>query len=351
MDKQLQKKKFYECTRYIPSDKEISQLIDYIVGTFPLLKALIQKYNITNPNVLADTTTNFAGILLDEISKTGYIDSKIYELQAIDSILKNHKIISQKYDDVKDKPNIPFCYNANLSRSQSLVLINAIDGVKVLEDFINKYNITKKSQLSDFNIPSQDGQSIKDVIKAGIQFSQKKSMIDKIVFMLQQEKDGIEKFIKEQHISSLLTLYDFFSVFGYLSANLDEYNVTSRRFGFSDLKYELSTNSYTADTIGLNELFSEQFLQTQSIEELSFLTAFWNNRFSKKMSAFQSAITTIDSLNLWQDILDGKEMLNIDNNELISSIQKSRYLHTLITDCFSISQDKRIKKEFKERNR
>ena len=350
MDKQLQMKKFYESTRYSPSDREINQLIDYIVDTLPLLKALIKKYNITNPNVLANTTNNFAGILLDEISKTGYIDSKIYELHAIDTILKDHKIISQKYDDVKDKPNIPYCYNANLSRSQSLALINAIDGVKVLEDFIKQYNITKKSQVSQFNIPSQDGEAIKDVIRAGIQFSQKKSMIDKIVFMLEQEKDGIEKFIKEQHITSLHILYDFFSVFGYLSTNLEQYNATSKKFGFSDLKYELSTDSYTSDSIGLNELFSEQFLQTQSVEKLSFLTAFWNNRFSKKMSAFQCAITAIDSLNLWQDILDGKEQLNLDNNELIASIQKSRYMHTLITDCFTISQDKRIKKELKERN-
>ena len=350
MDKQYQLKKFYECTKYIPSEKEISLLIDYIIDILPLLRALIKKYNITNPDVLANTTTNFSEILLDEISKTGYIDSKIYELQAINSILKDHKIISEKYDSVKDKPNIPYCYNGNLSRSQSLALINAIEGVRVLDDFIKKYGITKKSHVSQFNIPVENGQAIKDVIKAAIQICQKNSMNDKIVFMLEQEKNGIEKFIKEQHIISLRSLYDFFSIFGYLSTNLEQYNSTSKKYNFADLKYELTTGSYTADSIGLNELFSEKFLQTQSIENLSFLTAFWNNRFSKKMSAFHSAITAIDSLNLWQDILNENEQLNLETNELIASIRKSRYLHSLVTDCFTDSQDKRIKKELKERN-
>ena len=350
MDKQKQIKKFYDCTKYTPSEKDLNRLTDYIIGTLPLLKALIKKYNITDANTLANQTTDFATKLLDDISQTGYIDSKIYELHAINSILKDPKIISQKYDDIKDKPNIPLCYNADLSRSQKLALINVNEGVTVLEDFIKKYGITKKSHINQFNIPEENGQAIKDVIKAAIEMSQKSTRNDKLVYMLQQEKKGIEQFIKEQLISSLHTLYKFFSVFGYLSSNIEEYNSTSLKYGFSDLKYELTTGSYSPDSIGLNELFSEEFLQTQSIEQLCFLTAFWNNRFSKKVSAFHSAFVAIDSLNLWKDILNEKSQLYLDNDELIAAIKKSRYLNSLVTDCFIDSQAKRIEKEMKERN-
>lgn len=127
-------KKFQDCKKYTPTYSEIDTLKLNISSSLPLLEAFIHHYKLKNPAELKNKTIAFAKLMLDDISETGYIDSNLYELQAIDLILKDTSFIAKKYEQLKNEPNTHLYYSAQLNRTMDQVLINAISEVNVAEN-------------------------------------------------------------------------------------------------------------------------------------------------------------------------------------------------------------------------
>lgn len=270
--------KFYSCQKYVPSNKEVQNLKDNIYGLLPLVNFLIDNYKASTPNEVKAALHHFINTIFNEFSKTSYIDSRLYELQAINSILKNPSIIQKEYENIKYKPNTHSVYTADLKRSQKLALVNALDEVRNTESFAKEFDLTSSTNLNNVVINSNNEQEIKEIknlLKSSIQILKQNDIQNKIMTMLKIQKQASEDFIKGQQISSLSSLYTIFSSFGLLHSYLDIYDINRERFGFADLKYELTTGSYSVDSIGINELFSEQFLKTLSIEDLCLLNVFW----------------------------------------------------------------------------
>ena len=88
----------------------------------------------------------------DTCSKYSYVDSSIYELQAINSILRDIGFITQNYPLLKDKPNTHTVYTSNLERSKKLALINAIDEVSIIEATAEKIGFTPGMNPKDIDI-------------------------------------------------------------------------------------------------------------------------------------------------------------------------------------------------------
>ena len=170
-------------------------------------------------------------------------------------------------------------------------------------------------------------------------------MQDKIITLLKLQKSTGEAFIKDQQIKAIGHLSDFFQSLGCLDMYLNSYNTTAKKFGFDDLTYEMETNTFNPDSIGLKELFSPEYLQTLSVRDLNFLTAFWQNRFAKEVLCFQMSCIAIDSLDLWSKIFKGENNFNIGMKSLTAVIQKFRFLHALYVDSFAHSQEKIKNKE------
>lgn len=127
-------KAYQNFKKYTPSYNEIETLKFNISCSLPLLKEFIQHYKLKNPTELKNKTIAFANMLLKNISETGYIDSNLYELQAIDLILKDSSFIAKKYEQLKNEPNTHVYYSAQLNRTMDQVLINAISEVNIAEN-------------------------------------------------------------------------------------------------------------------------------------------------------------------------------------------------------------------------
>ena len=330
---------FKNYTKYIPSSKEIINLRDDIFSILPILKYFINKKNITNPEELKTCISNFADAVFDDFSSTSYIDSRLYEIQTIESILKNPDIITKIYPSIKDSPNNHIIYNSNSLRSQRLVLINALDELSILENFSKKYGITATTNPNNVVIYGQDALKLKELTKLAINIAKQKSMPQKISTILEKQLNECTNFTKEQLIDSLTAIRNFLYGTGILGNYISFYEITSKKFGFSDLDYEFTTSSCNKDSLGLLESFSKEFLQSLSLDNLCYLHTFWCNRFAKECNSFQFAFSAIDSIDLWQDIIDDNTNFNLPDDILCAALQKNLFMSKLLTKTFNIHQE------------
>lgn len=341
--------KFNDLKKYTPSKKEIKQLREDIYDFIPVISSIAKHYKINDAEKLPEGIFAFTHSLFETYSKSKYIDSLLYEHQAIESLIKDPAFIVKEYNNVKDIPNTHTVYTADLTRAKKLAIVNALDEINTIKEFAKNNNITKTTNLKDIIFYDKENEEkLKSLIKLTLKILNEDKIENQILLMLKKQLPENEAYTKEQLISGITSLYDFFSTFRFDDLYMKSYEFNSEKFGLEELKYEKSTGLFSKDTLGFKELFSEEYLQTLDINELAFLNAFWNNRFSKECARFSRASSAIFSLDLYQDILDKKTNFNISDKELCATIQKSSYISYLLRDSFFKLQTNIVAKEIKE---
>lgn len=328
--------RFNNYRNFFPSRSTVFQLREYINFYIPILKSLADKYEVQDAKELKDTLDIFLQNIYDSFSKYSYIDSDLYELQAMESLLKDPSYITQEYPSLEGKPNTQTVYTSNLARSKKIALINAIAEVTMIEETAQNLGITSEIDLKNLvpdQIPPEDRKLFVSI--AGKVFS-KRTATERLTEIIKVGKSFNENRVKTLQISFLESLARFFNSFGLLESYLWQYENGCRKAGLSSLKYDFSTLSYDKNSLGLEESLSEDFLRTLDIEDLCFLTTFWCNRFAHEIDHMNIAFSAINSMDLWQDIIDGKKEFNISDETLIASIRKSNYISDLISESYML---------------
>ena len=340
--------RFNGAKNFIPPAYSISNLREGINFYIPIIQSFIKKYEITDTAELKDTLEIFVDEIFDTCSKYSYVDSSIYELQAINSILRDIGFITQNYPLLKDKPNTHTVYTSNLERSKKLALINAIDEVSIIEATAEKIGFTPGMNPKDVDIEGVSPEDAKLFLSLASKILSKKTINDKIIEMLKNQKKGCEDRIKESQISFLEALHRYFRDFGLLESYLAKYQNECISSGTSSLKYDFSTLQFDKDSVGLDDAFCEDYLKSLDAEELCFLSAFWCNRFAKEATRMDKAFSAINSLDLWQDIIDGKTQFSPSESSLVSALQKYTFLSDLLGESFLLHQKYVFTKEVEQ---
>lgn len=340
--------RFNSAKNFIPPAYSISNLREGLNFYIPIIQAFIKKYEITDTAELKDTLEIFVDEIFDTCSKYSYVDSSIYELQAINSILRDIGFITQNYPLLKDKPNTHTVYTSNLERSKKLALINAIDEVFIIEATAEKIGFTPGMNPKDIDIEGVSPEDAKLFLSLASKILSKKTINDKIIEMLKNQKKGCEDRIKESQISFLEALHRYFRGFGLLESYLAKYQNECISSGTSSLKYDFSTLQFDKDSVGLDDAFCEDYLKSLNAEELCFLSAFWCNRFAKEATRMDKAFSAINSLDLWQDIIDGKTQFSPSESSLVSALQKYTFLSDLLGESFLLHQKYVFTKEVEQ---
>jgi|GEM_PF-6997373 hypothetical protein len=340
--------RFNSAKNFIPPAYSISNLREGLNFYIPIIQAFIKKYEITDTAELKDTLEIFVDEIFDTCSKYSYVDSSIYELQAINSILRDIGFITQNYPLLKDKPNTHTVYTSNLERSKKLALINAIDEVSIIEATAEKIGFTPGMNPKDIDIEGVSPEDAKLFLSLASKILSKKTINDKIIEMLKNQKKGCEDRIKESQISFLEALHRYFRGFGLLESYLAKYQNECISSGTSSLKYDFSTLQFDKDSVGLDDAFCEDYLKSLDAEELCFLSAFWCNRFAKEATRMDKAFSAINSLDLWQDIIDGKAQFSPSESSLVSALQKYTFLSDLLGESFLLHQKYVFTKEVEQ---
>ena len=340
--------RFNSAKNFIPPAYSISNLREGLNFYIPIIQSFIKKYEITDTAELKDTLEIFVDEIFDTCSKYSYVDSSIYELQAINSILRDIGFITQNYPLLKDKPNTHTVYTSNLERSKKLALINAIDEVSIIEATAEKIGFTPGMNPKDVDIEGVSPEDAKLFLSLASKILSKKTINDKIIEMLKNQKKGCEDRIKESQISFLEALHRYFRGFGLLESYLAKYQNECISSGTSSLKYDFSTLQFDKDSVGLDDAFCEDYLKSLDAEELCFLSAFWCNRFAKEATRMDKAFSAINSLDLWQDIIDGKTQFSPSESSLVSALQKYTFLSDLLGESFLLHQKYVFTKEVEQ---
>lgn len=347
MQNNIYTQKFNSSKKYTPSTVEIKTLKADINRFIPIAKYFIKTHNVDNKADLKEAISYFMDIAFKKITDSKYIDSRLYELHAIEDILKDPTIIDKHINEIQDTPNTHSLYTHNGARSRRLVLVNALDEIRKLEEFAKENSITANTKMQNIVIQAENPKIIKDAIKLAIKMLNKKTMRDKLILMLNEQKEQDEDYIKNNQIDSLNSLYDFLKMLGFTRGYLAAYNTTKNKYGFSELDYAHSIDNEN-NLMSIEEVFSREYLEKLSYRELCFLNAFWSNRFTKDCARLNSAFTAINSLDLWNGILKGKTEFNISDEEAAAVLQKANFITGLMRDTFHILQQNIHSAELKQ---
>jgi len=337
MQNNIYTQKFNSSKKYTPSNVEIKTLKTDINRFIPIAKYFIKTHNVDNKDDLKEAISYFMDIAFRKITDSKYIDSRLYELHAIEDILKDPTIIDKYLNDIQDTPNTHSLYTHNGARSRRLVLVNALDEIRKLEDFAKENAITASTKMQNIVVQAENPKVIKDAIKLAIKMLNKKTLRDKLILMLNEQKEQGEDYIKNNQIESLTSLYEFLNMLGFTRGYISSYNTTKTKYGFPELDYAYSRDNEN-NALSIQEVFSREYLEKLSHRELCFLNAFWSNRFTKDCARLHSAFTAINSLDLWNAILKGKTEFSISDEDASAVLQKANFITSLMRDTFQILQ-------------
>lgn len=323
--------KFNIAKNYKPTQKDIEVLKKDINKFIPILQYFIDSQKISDSEKLKSEFCMFMLAIFNDFNTTGYIDSFLYELQALEELIKSPSIIDDLYPEIKNSENKNQICTADKTRTQKIVLRNALDELKKIEIFAERNNITAKTDIKNLEIKSDEPKKVKEIIKLTIEILKQDNMRNKLALVLKAQQPITESFIRENQINSLKSMHDFFQGLGFKESYIALYNITKNKFGFSELEY--NNSDFTT-------VFSEEFLNILPTRDLCFLNTFWSNRFAKECSRLHSAFCAIDSLNLWDEIIAGKSYFNIDNEATLKEcFKKSVFLTRLLGESFTLYQN------------
>lgn len=341
-------RQFYFSKKYVPSDKELLNLQDSMQKYIVIARYLAQDPNVNTPNKLKEKVCSFISFILDGFATDGFIDARLYEIQAIKKLLKNPKYISNHYKAAKENPTTRSLYTADMDAAVSIALSQAISELERIETFAADNGLTSSTNFNTLLITSDNLEEAKKHIKLTLNILQQNNSVDKIKIVLENRLSKVEDFVKQKQIASLEVIASFFNTFRLTNTYFASYQATSKKFGFADLNYELSSNSFTKDTVGLLESFSPEFLNTLSLNDLCFLNSFWCNRFAKECTDMQKAFTAINDLDLWETLMTKNEYINLPEDALIASCQKSKFIAKLLSETFNMCQRNVFNEEQKQ---
>lgn len=103
-----------------------------------------------------------------------------------------------------------------------------------------------------------------------------------IEMAINYRKKGLEEALFAKEKEGFKLSGEFLKKYGFLREELEQQNKDYRYLSLSNMQYELRTENMD-DDIGLENIFEDSYLDTLSLEQLTVLNAFWQNRFTKKI--------------------------------------------------------------------
>ncbi len=282
----------------------------------------------------------------DKYSSTANITGKLYEIEAFDELIENPKLLKKEYEIVKKRGKLQerdiVRYDSNLERTCKQIINDTLLSIeedkkfltKDVVDFVEKYKKASPKEKQKLETQVKDLEGFKKILPliSGEE-------IEKVKASLKTVKEKEEDSTKDIQIQTMEIIYSFFDEFGIIESRIKRQNNSMLKNTGLDLSYEFSTNKYEADNIGLKELFTEKFLRTQSLEDILTYSAFWQNAFAKECYNINQGLFAIDTLNLWEDIKNGKE-ININEEQSQAIIKKEECLNLLVENLISGVREK-----------
>ncbi len=232
---------------------------------------------------------------LDNYVKTTGTNMMQVEDNALQILSTNPAIVDRVYDKIKDKDLEKFDFEKEKYRilngeEQSIeyemcLMLKELRKEKVegeikeiLYEELHPKDENKRQKMREKIQESDEYKKTVEYTKILLEPSERKQ----IEMAINYRKKGLEEALFDKEKEGFKLSGEFLKKYGFLREELEQQNKDYRDLSLSNMQYELRTENMD-DDIGLENIFEDSYLDTLSLEQLTVLNAFWQNRFTKKI--------------------------------------------------------------------
>lgn len=331
--------------------KKIQKNIDMVVKCY---KQLLSENEDLREDQIRTTIMNELINSNNEYIKRANNRGLLFQLEGINYLLSNRETMEKIHKEIEgenidEEKVLDLMYNSDLKRTcRNLIKLAVVelDGMqKDLETETQKFfreyenaDINQRRKLEE-RYSKQDFKKIKDVMPMYVG-----SYTSRVEGYLKNLREYVEKDIRDQQYDVMSHIHDLLDQFGLVDRYLKIQNNQMKRETGLDLEYELLAEN--PKEIGADEIFTKEFLEKQSLEDVLTYSAFWQNRYSKVWNDIGQGIYAVDTLKLWRDIAKGQEKFDIDLDKLKALLNKESCLKELSMHVMSaLSQNAKTVKD------
>lgn len=291
--------------RLIRCKKQIEKKPEYMIRMRPVLKEIMREIAILKAEHEGFTGVEIREKMMEEIRQQilqyckvgGRIVGTQIQILALQNIRKNFNEYKGYLKECQQKTiqkKLNRKYPEQIEEASQLLVEELVYGMQVQK------------------IQNQDASFSDFINQTGQAFLEEKMKAGQIELL---EQAG--KFFKKYHL-------------------LERYNQTNSRemaeMGIRDFRYPVTVDEKTGknDPLAIEESFDPDYLKNLGVKELTFVSAYWQNRFSKAKELVNRCFYILDEYNLWEK--ESEEIIDdLENEDIKSSLIKRRVLES-ITD-------------------
>lgn len=110
-------------------------------------------------------------------------------------------------------------------------------------------------------------------------------------FYIWKRREDTNNEIKKRYVALLVNAGNFMRKYQFLNNDLKLYNQDMRSLALHDMMYVLEKkDKKDKDDLSLEEIFSSEYLEKLSLDQLSALNLFWQNRLTKSLEKMINGI-------------------------------------------------------------
>lgn len=301
----------------------------------------LEESSVDNGQIIQKIFSDFEDEIKEYIETTGTELMQLEECalgildanpQLVDEIYEKIKSKEYKIDIEKEKYKLTMSKEKSLEYEVEVSLEEIKEGIikpdikeKVYEILYTKDEEKKKT----FKELLREDPALKEAteyVKIFFEESEREKLEKMIIF----RRKNLDKILRNSAKNSMIIAGKFLKKYDFLQEFLESQNDDYKKLGMSVMKYQLKTEDGEQD-IGVENIFTEKYLDTLSLEQITVLNAFWQNRFTKAMTKIKDAIFMADTLRLWENLKEKDYKNDITEKEIIYSTLKNNVLEAICT--------------------
>lgn len=322
------------------SNQEINYIRSDLKVAIKRIRNIIKENPKITPEELRQEVLYDIFLEVEEHCKISHFKGMYYQLEAAKKIVTNKDIIDKEWDFIditRDSNDQQPIYGGNLKISCRTLIHQVIKEIdrrnkemspevkKVIEEYNNSDAKNKKKIEQQF----KDKKVIEDFRDLASEYMGSEK--DRVYTTIKNSLDYFEEQLKNMQIQTMEFIGEKLDENGLLERYKENSDNNMVKCGMKGYTYDVSTQKHKKDEIGIKEVFSREFLETQDAEEVMLLSLFWQNRYAKETESIGNAIFTIDTLNLWGEIVKGKEDIKITDDQISAVVNKMICLREIVS--------------------
>lgn len=267
---------------------------------------------------------------IHEYFKTTGTEYIILEEQCLEVLEANPQLVENIYNKVKDEAYKFSPIKDEATRGENIKKLMEFE-IKLILKRIQQETISKELKKKIEELSNSNDKKIKEYlakrpeIQKNMEYYLRDTELEKTEKNIKIRRRQLEEYIATSEKQSMKLAGHFFRKYGFLQEFLEGQNEDYHKLGMSQMEYKMKTDQDEKD-IGLENIFTDEYIDTLTSGQLSALNAFWQNRYTKAIERIKKAIFIADSLNLWEELKQDDYNPEITDEQISNCIVKMKVL-------------------------